>query len=159
MTNRSVTRTARYYVRPDAATPSDTLCLSVIDRVAGLRHMVRSLHVFKGGREARRVIREALSKALVKYYPFAGRFVDPVQEDEELQVACTGEGVWFVEAEAGCSLEEVNYLDHPLLISQDHLLPEPDPDMDVNPLNLPLMLQVDTHTPPHPPPPFTFIIY
>jgi Transferase family len=144
MTNPSVTRTARYYVRPSAATPSDTLCLSVIDCVAGLRHMVRSLHVFKGGHEARRVIREALSKALVKYHPFAGRFVDPVRQGEEVQVACTGEGVWFVEAETGCSLEEVNYLDHPLLISQDNLLPEPDPDMSVDPLNLPLMLQVHT---------------
>jgi Transferase family len=144
MTNRSVSRTARYYVRPGAATPSDTLCLSVIDRVAGLRHMVRSLHVFKGGHEARRVIREALSKALVKYYPFAGRFVDPVleEEEEEVRVACTGEGVWFVEAEAGCSLAEANYLDHPLLILQDDLLPEPEPDMGVDPLNLPLMLQV-----------------
>ncbi|KAF3340684.1 10-deacetylbaccatin III 10-O-acetyltransferase-like protein [Carex littledalei] len=144
MTILSVTRTSRYYVRPDAATPSDTLCLSVIDRVAGLRHMVRSLHVFKQGHEARRVIRDALSKALVKYYPFAGRFLDPVREDEEVRVACTGEGVWFVEAEAGCSLEEANYLDHPLLISQDDLLPEP--DMHIDPLTLPLMIQVTEFT-------------
>lgn len=144
MTILSVTRTAQYYVRPDGPTPSDTLSLSVIDRVAGLRHLVRSLHVFKGGHEARRVIKDALSKTLVKYYPFAGRFVDPVREGEEVRVACTGEGVWFVEAEAGCSLEEANYLDHPLLISQDDLLPKPEPDTD--PLTLPLMIQVHTHT-------------
>ncbi|KAF3340485.1 10-deacetylbaccatin III 10-O-acetyltransferase-like protein [Carex littledalei] len=144
MTILCVTRTAQYYVRPDGATPSDTLCLSVIDRVAGLRHLVRSLHVFKGGHEARRVIKDGLSKALVKYYPFAGRFVDPVREGEEVRVACTGEGVWFVEAEAGCSLEEANYLDHPLLISQDDLLPEPDTDID--PLTLPLMIQVTEFT-------------
>ncbi|KAJ4783597.1 HXXXD-type acyl-transferase family protein [Rhynchospora pubera] len=140
----SVNRTARYYVRPSEPTPEDTLYLSVIDRVAGLRHMVRSLHVFKRGHEARRVIREALSKALVKYYPFAGRFIDPVGENEEVRVACTGDGVWFVEAEAGCSLEDVKYLDHPLMISQDELLPEPDPDM--NALTLPLMLQVTEFT-------------
>ncbi|KAJ3676008.1 hypothetical protein LUZ60_003420 [Juncus effusus] len=140
----SVTRTTQNLVRPSEPTPSDTLYLSVIDRVAGLRHMVRSLHVFKDGQDAARVIKEALSKALVKYYPFAGRFVDPVHQTGEVHVACTGEGVWFVKAKASCSLEDVKYLDHPLMIPQDELFPEPDTGTD--PLTLPLMMQVTEFT-------------
>ncbi|URD75115.1 Transferase family [Musa troglodytarum] len=136
----SVTRTNRSLVAPCRVTPTGSLGLSAIDRVPGLRHMVRSLHVFRHGREPARVIREALSKALVKYYPFAGRFVDDPEGGGEVRVACTGEGAWFVEAKAGCSLEDVKYLDLPLMIPEDALLPEPCPGL--NPLDLPLMLQV-----------------
>ncbi|RWW23833.1 hypothetical protein GW17_00011903, partial [Ensete ventricosum] len=91
----AVTRTSRSFIAPCEATPRGSLGLSVIDRVPGLRHMVRSLHVFRHGREPARVIREALSKALVKYYPFAGRFVDDPDGGGEVRVACTGEGAWF----------------------------------------------------------------
>lgn len=146
-----VTRTSRSLVAPSSATPQETLRLSVIDRVAGLRHLVRSLHVFDGrsGGEAAapspspaRTLREALGKALVDYYPFAGRFV--TEEDGEVRVACTAEGAWFVEAAAECSLEEVKHLDHPMLIPKEDLLPEPEPD--VNPLDMPLMMQVCIYT-------------
>ncbi|XP_064992148.1 acyl transferase 4-like [Musa acuminata AAA Group] len=136
----AVTRTCRSLVTPSGVTPTGSLGLSAIDRVPGLRHMVRSLHVFRHGREPARVIREALSKALVKYYPFAGRFVDDPEGGGEVRVACTGEGAWFVEAKADCSLEDVKYLDLPLMILEDELLPKPCPGL--NPLDLPLMLQV-----------------
>lgn len=143
-----VTRTSSTLVTPSSATPQETLRLSVIDRVAGLRHLVRSLHVFDGKVAAAgeggqtpapaKTVREALGKALVEYYPFAGRFVE---EDGEVRVACTAEGgVWFVEAAAACTLEEVRHLDHPMLIPKEDLLPEPAPD--VNPLDMPLMMQV-----------------
>jgi len=147
-----VTRRSRSLVAPSSATPQETLRLSVIDRVAGLRHLVRSLHVFDGRRGGEAVVnnnktpapapaetvREALGKALVDYYPLAGRFVE---EDGEVRVACTAEGAWFVEAEAACTLEEVKHLDHPMLIPKEDLLPEP-PAPDVNPLDMPLMMQV-----------------
>lgn len=146
-----VRRTSQSLVAPSSATPRETLRLSVIDRVAGLRHLVRSLHVFAGKNDTQaaaaaapatavtpaKALREALGKALVDYYPFAGRFVE---EGGETRVACTGEGVWFVEAAAACSLEEVRHLDHPMLIPKEELLPEPAPD--VNPLDMPLMMQV-----------------
>lgn len=142
-----VTRTSRSLVAPSSATPRETLRLSVIDRVAGLRHLVRSLHVFAGGGETKagaspaKAVREALGKALVDYYPFAGRFV---VEDGEVRVACTGEGAWFIEAAAACSLDEVRHLDHPMAIPKEELLPEPKPD--VNPLDMPLMMQVTEFT-------------
>ncbi|OAY73560.1 10-deacetylbaccatin III 10-O-acetyltransferase [Ananas comosus] len=151
----TVTRRAQSLVGPSGATPSETLRLSIIDRVAGLRHLVRSLHVFARSRdrtatatesesesEPARAIRGALGEALVRYYPFAGRFVEGA--DGEVRVECNGEGVFFTEAAANCSLEEVRYLDHPMAIHQDQLLPDPTPEID--PINLPLMLQVTEFT-------------
>ncbi|KAF8762695.1 hypothetical protein HU200_009224 [Digitaria exilis] len=143
-----VTRTSSSLVAPSSATPHETLLLSVIDRVAGLRHLVRSLHVFDGKAAAggestpAKTLREALGKALVDYYPFAGRFV--AEEDGEVKVACTAEGVWFVEAAAACTLEEVKHLDHPMLMPKEDLLPEQAPDVD--PLDMPLMMQVTEFT-------------
>ena len=145
----AVRRTSRSYVRPSAATPSGALELSIIDRVVGLRHLVRSLHVFAprrgGGGEPAHVVREALGKALVDYYPFAGRFVDGPTGPGSARVECTGEGAWFVEAVAGCSLEDVKCLDHPLVIPEDDLLPDAAPG--VQPLDIPLMMQVHLPTP------------
>ncbi|CAL4964045.1 unnamed protein product [Urochloa decumbens] len=151
-----VRRTSRSYVRPSAATPSGTLELSIIDRDVGLRHLVRSLHVFRprphhaGGEEEHehqrspaRVIREALGKALVDYYPFAGRLADGAGGPATARVECTGEGAWFVEAVAACTLDDVACLDrHPLAIPAEDLLPDAAPGGGVNPLDIPLMMQV-----------------
>ena len=142
----AVRRTSRSYVRPSAATPSGALELSVIDRVVGLHHLVRSLHVFAApvagsqdhARSPARAVRDALGKALVDYYPFAGRFVAGAR------VECTGEGVWFVEAAAACSLDDAGRLDqYPLAIPEDDLLPDAAPD--VEPLDLPLAMQVQIY--------------
>ncbi|CAD5191646.1 unnamed protein product [Musa acuminata subsp. malaccensis] len=136
----AVTRTSRSFVAPCEETPRGSLGLSFIDREPVFRYVVRSLHVFRHGREPARVIREALSKALVKYYPFAGRFADDPDGGGEVRVACTGEGVWFVEAKTDCSLEDMNHLGPPLVIPEDALLPMPSPEL--NPLDVPLMMQV-----------------
>ncbi|KAF3338316.1 10-deacetylbaccatin III 10-O-acetyltransferase [Carex littledalei] len=138
----SVNRITQSFVRPAESTPVVSESLSCIDRVPGLRHTVRSLHVFEHGQKPASV-RNALSKALVWYYPFAGRFVGSIP-DGDVHVACTGEGIWFVEAKAGYTLGHVNKLDHPLMISEDELLPQPGPDMD--PLSIPVMMQVTEFT-------------
>lgn len=139
----AVTRTSRSMVPPSSPAPAGetSLPLSALDRVPGLRHLVLSLHVFDGAdgkTEPARVVREALGKALVDYYPFAGRFVEA--DGGEVRVACTGEGAWFVEATAACTLEDVKHLDHPMVIPKEELLPEPAPG--VSPLDMPLMMQV-----------------
>ncbi|CAL4907143.1 unnamed protein product [Urochloa decumbens] len=149
----TVTRRSQSFVVPsEPASPAETttLELSAIDRVPGLRHTVRSLHVFRnkptrrdGDDAARRppaeVIRAALSRALADYRPFAGRFVGSLVAGEA-SVECTDEGAWFVEAVADCSLEDVNGLDYPLMVSVEDLLPAPEEGVD--PTSIPIMMQV-----------------
>ncbi|KAF9592896.1 hypothetical protein IFM89_018612 [Coptis chinensis] len=122
----TVTRSTGVIVQPSESTPSGTLNLSVIDRLPNLRLNVQTLHVFRHGHETARVIREALSKALVPYYPLAGRLKESPYGD--LQIYCSGEGVWFVDAFTDCSLESVKYLDNVPMIPNDNLLPTPPPE-------------------------------
>ncbi|KAG6511717.1 myricetin 3-O-glucosyl 1,2-rhamnoside 6'-O-caffeoyltransferase AT2-like [Zingiber officinale] len=93
-------------VVPFEPTPCATLPLSSIDHALGLAFMVEMISVYPyNNREPRRravilpaakVIREALAKALVPYYPVAGRLV--YSDGGHVEVTCNGEGVWFVEA-------------------------------------------------------------
>ncbi|KAG8649924.1 hypothetical protein MANES_08G158611v8 [Manihot esculenta] len=51
-----------------------------------------------------KVIREALAKALVFYYPFAGRLRE--WPNRKLLVECTAESILFIEADADVTLEQ-----------------------------------------------------
>jgi hypothetical protein len=150
MASITLTRKSQSFVVPAAAPSGEMLELSAIDRVPGLRHTVRSLHVFRNG--SRRVdssatarpaevIRAALSRALVEYPAFAGRFIGSLAAGEAC-VACTGDGGWFIDAAADCSLEDVNGLDYPLMICEEELLPAPEEGVD--PASIPVMMQVCT---------------
>ncbi|GAV77435.1 Transferase domain-containing protein [Cephalotus follicularis] len=57
------------------------------------------------GKDPVSLIREALGRALVYYYPFAGRL--RVGPNEKLMVDCTDEGILFIEAEANITLEQL----------------------------------------------------
>lgn len=99
------------------------------------------MHIFTKATEPARVIKDALAKALVFYYPLAGRIIEPVQGEPAID--CTADGVYFVEAEANCSLEEVNYLERPLMLSKDELVPYPSKeDWEIEPANTIMMMQV-----------------
>lgn len=118
----SVIRSSRGLIRPLERTPSGILDLSVIDRLPVLRCNARTLHVFRHGPEAAQVIKEALSKALVPYYPLAGWLKESSQG--QLQIECSAQGVWFVEASANCTLDTVSYFDNVMSIPYDDLLPD-----------------------------------
>ncbi|KAJ4759018.1 HXXXD-type acyl-transferase family protein [Rhynchospora pubera] len=62
------------------------------------------------GRDPAKVIWDALAKALVLYYPFAGRLREIQDGSRKLVVECTGEGVLFIEADAGVRLEQFGEL-------------------------------------------------
>ncbi|XP_047335440.1 benzyl alcohol O-benzoyltransferase-like [Impatiens glandulifera] len=106
-------------VLPARLTPRVHLPLSDIDDQEGLRFNIPCIN-FYGGSEldisddmGRRrddpvkVIREALSEALVFYYPFAGRLREG-PAGRKLIVDCTGElGILFVEADADVTLKQL----------------------------------------------------
>ncbi|KAJ0030974.1 hypothetical protein Pint_14414 [Pistacia integerrima] len=50
------------------------------------------------------LLKEGLSKALVAFYPLAGRLGR--DENGRLQIDCNGEGVLFMEAETSCAIED-----------------------------------------------------
>ena len=64
-------------------------------------------------------IKKGLSRALVHYQTVAGRLAaaDDDDDDSVLHVACTGEGVPFVAASAGCALQDHGLLDAPVSTS------------------------------------------
>ncbi|CAL5042103.1 unnamed protein product [Urochloa decumbens] len=93
-------------------------------------------------------VRGALADALVHYYPFAGRIVEEdVPAAGRPAVLCSGEGVYFVEAAANCTLADVNFLERPLLLAKEQLVPCPTPELwPVEPHNTLAMIQVTTFT-------------
>lgn len=76
---------------------------------------VRTVYCYKsetrGNEDAATVVKDALSKILVPYYPMAGRLT--ISSEGKLIVDCTGEGAVFVEAEANCEIEEIGDLTRP----------------------------------------------
>ncbi|TVU35950.1 hypothetical protein EJB05_17857, partial [Eragrostis curvula] len=77
------------------ANPGGSLPLSSIDKTAAVRVSVDFIQVFpevgkEGASSAIATMREGFAKALVPYYPVAGRIAEPVQGEPEIE--CTGEG-------------------------------------------------------------------
>lgn len=112
LSSLSVTTLQPIMVAPAENTPKEVLYLSNIDTQAILTTTWQTLHVYgacpTNHGDPAHVIRQAISKALVYYYPLAGRMIK--NADGRLEVWCTGEGAVFVEGSANCSLEEVGYL-------------------------------------------------
>lgn len=96
-------------VAPAEATPHEFKRLSDIDDQDGLRFHIPVIQFYynnpsMGGQDPAKVIREALARALVFYYPLAGRLRESAER--KLVVECTGEGVLFIEADADVRLEQ-----------------------------------------------------
>ncbi|KAK7290524.1 hypothetical protein RIF29_05013 [Crotalaria pallida] len=100
-------------VLPAEETKKGTYFLSNLDQ--NIAVIIRTVYCFKaeekGNEKAVEVIKNALKKVLVHYYPLAGRL--NISSEGKLIVECTGEGALFVEAEANCSMEEIGDITKP----------------------------------------------
>ncbi|KAK9106115.1 hypothetical protein Scep_022959 [Stephania cephalantha] len=109
-------------LRPETSCPREFKYLSNIDDQIGLRNHIPFVHFYppskvmndtnsSGNSNSNRsknivdVIRMGVSKALVHYYPIAGKLRNG--EKGKLAVDCCGEGVIFREADANVTLEEL----------------------------------------------------
>jgi hypothetical protein len=101
-------------VKPARLTPSETKTLSDMDDHYGHRVYIPFVEFFRrchptdghGQPEDPAVaVKAGLAKALVYYYPVAGRMRETA--NGKLVVDCTGEGVSFVEADAAVRLEDL----------------------------------------------------
>ncbi|KAL6839738.1 hypothetical protein ACP4OV_030426 [Aristida adscensionis] len=103
-------------VAPSEPTPAGELPLTSTDR-SRLFLLFTTLLVFdRPIAEPAETIRRALSRALVHYYPVAGRIVGGAGDgcdQQEARLACTGEGVAFAAAAASCTLEGARFLHAP----------------------------------------------
>lgn len=100
-------------VPPAEETKKGLYFLSNLDQ--NIAVIVRTVYCFKtderGNEKAGEVIKNALKKVLVYYYPLAGRLT--ISSEGKLIVDCTGEGALLVEAEANCSMEEIGDITKP----------------------------------------------
>ncbi|XP_074265020.1 benzyl alcohol O-benzoyltransferase-like [Silene latifolia] len=104
-----VTRGKSDIVCPAEPTPREQKMLSDLDDQGGFRLHMAGIIFYKAHpsmdmKDPVKVFKDALAKALVFYYPFAGRLVEGT--NRKLLVDCTGEGVPFIEAEANASLDD-----------------------------------------------------
>ena len=98
-------------VVPAKPTPREVKQLSDIDDQEGLRFHIPFIFFYKNipameGQDPIRVTKEALARALVYYYPLAGRLREGF--NRKLSVDCTGNGgVLFTGATANVRLEQL----------------------------------------------------
>ncbi|KAJ4724399.1 Benzyl alcohol O-benzoyltransferase [Melia azedarach] len=123
----SVTRQAPELIVPARPTPREMKNLSDIDDQECFRFQVPLLFFYENnpsplmkGKDPVKVIKEALSKALVFYYPLAGRLREG--PNRKLTVDCSGEGVLFIEAEANFKLKQLGSAIQPPFPYLDELL-------------------------------------
>ncbi|KAM7274320.1 hypothetical protein ACFE04_028984 [Oxalis oulophora] len=102
------------YVTPAEETNKGLYFLSNTDQLKDV--IVCTIYCFKsdtkGNEDACEVIKKALSKILVHYYPLAGRLT--TNSEGEVIVDCTADGALFVEAEANCEIKEITKLENTL---------------------------------------------
>lgn len=127
-------------VKPMAETPSGSLWLSPLDSLMPSAYTTYSRCVlfFRNSGGAANffdiaALKAALSKALVSFYPYAGRLrKDP---NGRLEVHCNAEGVVLVEAECDAAIDDLGFAPR----ADVNLLPKIDYSLDISSLPLSLL--------------------
>ncbi|KAL6006493.1 histone H3.1 [Asimina triloba] len=100
-------------VPPAEATEKGLYFLSNLDQ--NIAVIVQTVYCFKadgkGNETATEVIKNALAKVLVHYYPLAGRLT--ISSEGKLIINCTAEGAVFVQAKANCSMDAIGDIAKP----------------------------------------------
>jgi benzyl alcohol O-benzoyltransferase len=128
-------------VTPSKPTPHEIKLLSDIDDQESIRFQTPVIQFYNYspimvGKDPVDILRNALAKTLVFYYPLAGRLREG--PGRKLMVDCTGEGVLFIEADADVSLKEFGDALHPPFPCLQELLYDVPGSTDV--LHTPLVL-------------------
>ncbi|CAB4309437.1 unnamed protein product [Prunus armeniaca] len=100
-------------IKPSKPTPHETKQLSNVDDQESLRFQIPVIMSYRNNnpssmnanRDPVKVIREGLRRALVYYYPMAGRLREG--PNRKLMVECNGEGVLFIEGNADVTLVQL----------------------------------------------------
>ncbi|XP_073011604.1 benzyl alcohol O-benzoyltransferase-like [Typha latifolia] len=138
----AVRRSEPMLVAPANPTPNEFKPLSDIDDQESLRFYRSGMYFFRSspskvGQDPARIIKEALAKALVYYYPLAGRLHE--WPGRKLVVECNGEGAVFIEADADVSLDDFDGALSPPIPCSEKLLCEPESSASGVVVNRPLL--------------------
>ncbi|XP_048320057.1 alcohol acyl transferase 1 allele GSd-like [Ziziphus jujuba] len=115
-----VKRSIPELVVPAKPTPHEVKKLSDIDDQESMRFQVPVIWFYRNNssnnpsmeeKDPVKVIREALGKALVYYYPLAGRLIE--DRNKKLMVNCNGQGVLFIEANADVTFDQLGHTIQP----------------------------------------------
>lgn len=102
-----VTVTDSVLVKPVNSTPYHQLWVSNIDLVMVRVHSAIA-YIYRrppnGDSNVAEILKDALSKVLVDFYPLAGRLI--VDASGRIAVDCNGEGALFVEAMTNSSIDD-----------------------------------------------------
>ncbi|KAG6425257.1 hypothetical protein SASPL_115684 [Salvia splendens] len=96
-------------VKPMEETPRESVWLSNLDLVFPETYHTRVMYLYpcdgRAGFFDTATLKAALSRALVAFYPYAGR----LRKDDSgrIEINCNGEGVSFVEAECDATLDDL----------------------------------------------------
>ena len=99
-------------VKPLENTPRWRLWLSILDMISSVRHNVY-IYFYRFNRSSASnnnffdaiLLKEALSKVLVPFYPMAGHF--RLDDSRRIEIDCNEESVLFVVAETDSVLDEL----------------------------------------------------
>ncbi|XP_074267773.1 benzyl alcohol O-benzoyltransferase-like isoform X2 [Silene latifolia] len=133
-------------IHPACSTPYESKELSDLDSTNELRlqaplimfyrNPTSNINPYFRGSDPVKVIKDAIAKALVSYYPLAGRLRET--SEGKLVVKCNGEGVLFIEADADVTLDDFGHPLYPPFPCSDELLYDVPGSSDI--LHSPLLL-------------------
>ncbi|KAH6794842.1 hydroxycinnamoyl-CoA shikimate/quinate hydroxycinnamoyl transferase [Perilla frutescens var. hirtella] len=96
-------------VKPMEETPSGSLWLSSLDLLMPATYHTRSVYFFRSDGAANffdtAVLKAALSRALVEFYPYAGRLRK--NDNGRIEINCNAEGALFVVAECDGAIDDL----------------------------------------------------